>query len=134
MKEKILIVDDDRTYISQIAEILEREGYSVGFTTNPQMGYNMLESVQYDLIILDIHMPGVSGLEVLKELKETKTTKLIPVLMSTGDSTKNSVHQALQFGADDYIVKPIDIDLLLDKVFILLKMRAFVKKWGVLPR
>ena len=134
MREKILIIDDDRTYISQIAEILEEEGYLIGFTTNPQVGYTMLDSAEYDLIILDIHMPRITGLEVLKELKSSKTTKLIPILMSTGDSSKDSVQQAIQLGADDYIVKPIELDLFLDKVFVLLKIRNFVKKWGVLPR
>jgi len=134
MREKILIIDDDRTYISQIAEILEEEGYLIGFTTNPQVGYTMLDSAEYDLIILDIHMPRITGLEVLKELKSSKTTKLIPILMSTGDSSKDSVQQAIQLGADDYIVKPIELDLFLDKVFVLLKIRNFVKKWGFLPR
>ena len=134
MKDKILIVDDDREYISQLAEILEEEGYQVGFTANGQMAFNMLDSVTYDLIILDINMPRMNGMDVLKELKSTKSTRLTPVLMSTGDSSSDSVTRAIKLGADDYIVKPIDVDLLLDKVYVLLKIRNFIKRWGVMPR
>ena len=135
MKEKILIIDDDREYISQVAEVLEEEeGYSVGFTTNGYDAFNLLSVVKYDLIILDINMPRINGLDVLKELKETKTTKLIPVLMSTGDSSVDAVKNAILLGADDYIVKPLDVDMFLDKIYVLLKIRSFVKRWGVLPK
>ena len=133
MKEKILIIDDDREYISQLAEVLEEEGYQVGFTTSGLSAFNMLDSINYDLIILDINMPRMNGMEVLSELKSTKTTRLTPVLMSTGDSSADSVKQAVQLGADDYIIKPIDVDLFLDKIYVLMKIRNFVKKWGVLP-
>jgi len=135
MKEKILIIDDDREYISQIAEILEEEeGYSVGFTTDGYVAFDMLNAVTYDLIILDLNMPRISGMEVLKELKNTKTTRLIPVLMSTGDSSVEAVKKAIKLGADDYIVKPLDVDMFLDKIYVLLKIRSFVKRWGVLPK
>ncbi len=133
MREKILIIDDDREYISQLAEVLQEEGYLVGFTANGQMAFNMLDSTTYDLIILDINMPRMNGMEILKELKATKSTRLTPVLMSTGDSSTESVKRAIKLGADDYIVKPLDVELLLDKIYVLIKIRTFIKRWGVMP-
>jgi len=133
LKDRILIVDDDRQYIAQLAELLEDEGLEVGFATNGSDALKMVQAVLYDIIILDINMPRMSGLDVLKELKESKSTKMVPVLMSTGESDKETVVTAIKLGADDYIVKPIDSNVLFDKLYVLLKIRSFVKRWGVLP-
>ena len=133
MENRVLIIDDDIEYISQLAEILKEDAYKVGFARSAENGLEVLDSIDYDLIILDINMPRMNGFEVLEELKSNKRHRLIPVLMSSSDTHKESVLKSLTLGADDYIIKPIDADLLLDKVFHLMKIRNFIKKWGVLP-
>ena len=65
-------------------------------------------------------MPEINGFEVLKELKNSKIHKLTPILMSTSDSNKEVVLKTMKRGADNYIVKPINIDFLLNKVYILM--------------
>ncbi len=134
MENRILIIDDNAGFVSQVTEILQEEDYKVGFALNAKDGLNKLDAGNYDLVILDINMPEMNGFEVLEELKNSKTHKLIPVLMSTASANKEVVLKAMKYGADDYIVKPIDVDSFLDKVYILMRIRGFVKKWGVLPR
>lgn len=134
MENRVLIIDDDAHFVSQITEILQKEGYKVGFALNAKDGLTKLDVANYDLVILDINMPEMNGFEVLKELKSSKTHKLTPVLMSTSSSDKDIVVKAVHHGADDYIIKPLDVDSLLDKVYILMRIRSFIKKWGVLPK
>jgi len=134
IEDRILIIDDDSIFVSQLAELLHKEGYKVGFALNAENGIQMLTSTNYDLIVLDLYMPRVDGMELLKELKSVKSLSLIPVLMSTAEADKKVVIEALKNGADDYIIKPIDIDIILEKIRGLLKIRHFVKRWGVLPK
>jgi len=134
MQDKILIIDDDSVFVSQLTELLHKEGYKVGFALNAENGMKMLASTNYDIIILDLYMPRIDGMEVLKELKSTKSLSLIPVLMSTSEADRDIVLEALRIGADDYIVKPIDIDMILEKIYGLLKIKHFIKRWGVLPK
>lgn len=130
---KILIIDDDMKYISQLLEIFKEYDLKVGFSVNAPDALNILNSTSYDLIILDINMPIMDGFEVLEELKSSKTTRLIPVLMSSSDSNKESVLKAIKLGADDYLLKPVEEDILLDKVSSLFRIRDFVLRWGLLP-
>jgi len=133
-ESRILIIDDDATLVSQLVEILAEDGYRVGFALNAQDGLASLDTVAYDLIVLDINMPFMDGFDLLKELKSNKRHKLIPILMSTAEADRESVLKAIHLGADDYIVKPIDKRLFLHKIAELFKIRNFIKKWGVLPK
>lgn len=130
---KIFIIDDDLKYISQITKILSDYDLKVGFSVNAQDALDILATTSYDLIILDINMPRMNGFDVLKELKSSKTTKLIPVLMSSSDSDKESVLKAINLGADDYILKPVEEELLVNKMSDLLRIRKFILRWGLLP-
>ena len=133
-EDRILIIDDDSIFVSQLAELLHKKGYKVGFALNAENAMQMLTATNYDVIILDLYMPRVDGMEFLKEVKSIKSLSLIPVLMSTAEADKKVVIEALKSGADDYIIKPIDVDKILEKVRGLLKIRHFVKRWGVLPK
>jgi len=133
-ESKILIIDDDTQIVSQLVEILSKDGYQVGFSLNAKDGLQSLDNISYDLIILDIHMPIMDGFDVLRELKSSKSYKLIPVLMNTAEADKESVVKAIKLGADDYIIKPIQKELLLSKISELFKIRNFIKRWGVLPK
>jgi len=133
-ESKILVVDDNAEIVSQIVEILAKDGYKVGFTLNAKDGLKVLDTIDYDLIILDINMPRMNGFDFLLELKSNKRHKLIPVLMNTAEADKSSVVKAIKLGADDYIIKPINKKVLLEKVADLFKIRNFVKRWGVLAK
>ncbi len=132
MKNKILLIDDDSTFLGQAIEVLKKHNYTVGFTLYAKDTQNLLQEGNYDLIILDINMPIKDGFDILKELKSSKSFKLIPVLMSTSETDKDIVLKAIKLGADDYIAKPLDEEVLLRKVHDLLKIRNFIKRWGVL--
>ncbi len=134
MENKILLIDDDSSFLGQAIELLKKNGYKVGFALNAEDGLTMLRKIQYDLIILDINMPLKNGFDVLKDLKTNKSLKLIPVLMSTSESDKEIVLKAIKLGADDYIVKPLDEKVLLNKVHSLLKITNFIKRWGILAK
>ena len=133
-ESRILIIDDDATLVSQLVEILTKDGYKVGFALSAKNGLQSLDATEYDLIVLDINMPRMNGFDVLSELKSNKRHKLIPVLMSTAEADRESVVKAIKLGADDYVVKPINAELLLHKVSELFKIRNFIKRWGVLPK
>ena len=133
-ENKVLIIDDDMEFIQLIAEILDSKGYKVGFSLSAEDALKVLDAVDYDLIILDLNMPRINGFDVIEELKSNKRHKLIPILMSTADARKKSVLKAIQLGADDYIIKPVDEELFLEKIGFLFKIRNFVKRWGVLAK
>ena len=133
MENKILLIDDDSSFLGQAIEVLKKNKYKVGFALNAVDAFKILEKTQYDLIILDINMPIKDGFDILQELKVSKSYKLIPVLMSTSETQKEVVLKAIKYGADDYIVKPLNEEILLNKVYMLLKIRNFIKRWGIIP-
>jgi len=134
LENKILLIDDDSRFLGQAIELLKKNKYKIGFALNVEDAFKVLDKTKYDLIILDINMPFKNGLDMLKELKATKSYKLIPILMSTSESDKDIVLKTIKLGADDYIVKPLNEEILLSKVHTLLKISNFIKRWGVIPK
>ncbi|MCM8775650.1 MAG: response regulator [Candidatus Omnitrophica bacterium] len=125
MKKKILVVDDEKNILEPVREVLEEEGYLVDTVTN---GAKALEVYQrslakhpYDLILLDIVMPRVSGLEVLNSIRKNEeargvpTGKGVPIIMLSG-LRESWLNDSYQDGCNDYIIKPYDPDLLISKV------------------
>lgn len=111
MKNTILIVDDEVSYLELLKSILEQEGYeNVIAESNPLNVENILESQDVDLILLDIYMPEMSGLELLERIyaKQPK----IPVIIVTAVDDKNLAMKAVEFGAYEFIVKPPETDRL----------------------
>ncbi len=135
MAKVILLVDDEEVNRDLVKMCLEREGYEIVTAFD---GSNALEILEYrddiDLILMDMMMPRMSGFETIKNIKNRIKFRLIPIMALTGLSDKESVMNALKIGADDYVVKPFSVDELRQKVRILLKIREFVKRWGVLPK
>ena len=115
MNAKILVVDDDEITLTSIAEILLTEGYFVVEASNGADALNILEQDDIDLMLLDIMMPGMSGIELLQQIK--KVNPLCTVVMMTGYSSMSNVVDCLGNGAADYFVKPFrDIDSLVEAV------------------
>jgi DNA-binding response OmpR family regulator len=104
-KNKVLIVDDD-TFLSGIyATKLELEGFQVVTARDGEEGLKMAASEKPDIVLLDVLMPKLDGFETLKRLKQEDATKGIPVIMLTNLGQKEDIEQALEAGAQDYLIK-----------------------------
>lgn len=115
MQKNILVVDDEKDIVEMLQYNLEKEGYKVLTARN---GKQALEQVKrhVDLILLDIMMTEMNGLDVLRELKRTESTKSIPVLFLTAKSSEIDEVIGLELGAEDYIMKPISMKKLVARV------------------
>ncbi|HEY6951616.1 MAG TPA: response regulator transcription factor [Bacteroidota bacterium] len=115
MPKKILVVDDEKDIVEMLKYNLQKEGYKVLTAHN---GKEALERAQQipDLILLDIMMPVMDGLQTLKALKQKKETEAIPVLFLTAKGAETDEIVGLEIGAEDYIVKPISIGKILARI------------------
>ena len=118
---RILLVDDDRAFRISTAELLRQDGYEVATAAGgAEAGERMAED-RVDLLLLDVRMPRIGGLGVLEALR--LRGERVPVLMISGFGTIQTAVEALQLGADDFLTKPVDPDLLSRKVAELLERR-----------
>src|SRR5437588_6298316 len=118
---KILVVDDEAVLVETIAYNLEQAGYQV---TTASDGASALEAVRYetpDLIILDIMLPEMDGLEVCRQLRRESTTSTTPIMMLTAKGDEIDKVVGLEVGADDYVTKPFGRRELLARVRALLR-------------
>lgn len=113
---KILIVDDISKNIQMIANILKAEGYQMAFAQNGQSALEHAESVSFDLILLDIMMPGMDGYEICVKLKKDIRTRDIPVIFLTARTDTESILKGFETGAVDYVTKPFNSAELLARV------------------
>lgn len=114
MKEFILIVDDEPDILSTLKDVLEDEGYKTLGVTTGEEALSLVERELPDLVILDVWLEGIDGIEVLGQIKEKYPD--IPVLIISGHGTIETAIKAVKLGAYDFIEKPIDLDRLLLKI------------------
>lgn len=107
MQEKILVVDDETTLRIFLSDLLKERGYRVHVARNGQEGLRKFRQNEDDLVIADIKMPGISGLELLEMIKKERPGTA--VIIMTGYGTVQMANEATKRGADDYITKPFDI-------------------------
>jgi len=117
----ILLIEDNNEILENFTEYLELEGYKVLGASNGKRGVELAMKFIPDLIICDVLMPEMDGHEVLHVLLETSKTHEIPFIFSTSMSEKVDRNEALALGADDYIIKPFDMELLLKMIDTWLK-------------
>lgn len=121
MAQKILLVEDD-TKIARFIELeLVHEGYEVVKSFDGREGLSLAEQGQFDLMLLDIMLPGLNGLEVLRRLRRTSD---LPVIMLTARDAVMDKVSGLDSGADDYITKPFAIEELLARIRVVFKQRS----------
>jgi DNA-binding response OmpR family regulator len=111
---KVMLVDDEEDFTSALSERLELRGYSIMAVNNGAEALELFESDMPDIVVLDIKMPGISGIEVLKRIKSINST--IPVLLLTGYGSTEEGIKGMQLGASDYMMKPLNIDDLIKKI------------------
>ncbi len=114
MAEKILLVDDEQEYLDTLAERMRNRGMDVETTTSAEVALKQADKVSYDAIVLDLMMPGMDGLQVLRILK--KRNPDIQVILLTGYATLSKGIEAIKLGALDFIEKPADIKILTEKI------------------
>ncbi len=110
---KIMLVDDEERYLSTTSRLLERRGYDVVTASSGAEALDKLESSVIHVVILDVKMPGMDGMEILQAIK--RDFPLVEVIMLTGHGTLELAVEGLKAGAVGYFVKPADIDELIKK-------------------
>jgi DNA-binding NtrC family response regulator len=129
--DKILLVDDDQSMRYSLSRMLEGQGLLVSLARNGMEALERFDAEKPELVIMDIKMPGQSGLEVLQEIKE-RDPKALVILMTAFGTTETAI-EAMKFGAFDYILKPFDIPQMRGLVERALEVSRMMKKWVALP-
>jgi DNA-binding response OmpR family regulator len=112
--QSILLIEDNTHLLDNLAEYLEMEGYHIFSTNKGETGIELARQFIPDLIICDNPKPGIDGHEVLRSLITSSTTFEIPFIFSTTLSEPINKSEALVLGADDYLIKPFELEALLD--------------------
>jgi two-component system alkaline phosphatase synthesis response regulator PhoP len=121
MSKKILIIEDDKDIIELLKHYLEKENFVLKDASDGFSGLEKVKSENFDLIILDIMLPEMDGLEVCKELRGDPQTASIPIIMLTAKSEETDRIVGLELGADDYVTKPFSPRELIARVKALLR-------------
>lgn len=116
--KSILVVDDNEDIRNLLSLVLQKQGYEVFLAPGGAEALEIVKNNDLDLILLDVMMPGLSGLEVLSLIRENKNKKIseIPVMMITAASTVSDIDAAVEIGASAYIIKPFRNENLIEKV------------------
>src|SRR6478672_571600 len=120
---KVLVVDDYETNRRGLSALLKSASYNVVSASNGSDALEMVRRERPDLVVLDVLMPGLSGLDVCRELKRTAETCLIPVILISGAQGRQTVIDGLDAGADDFLTKPIDTEELYTRVRSLMRLK-----------
>ncbi len=118
-KIKILLIDDEEEFVTTLAQRLEFRGYETKTALDGQTGIDILAMDPYDIAIIDMMMPGINGIETLKQLKIILPN--MPVILLTGHGSTKSGMEGMHLGAFDYLMKPLDINDLIEKITSALK-------------
>ena len=113
-KFKILLVDDEEEFVESLAERLSIRDLGPDIVYNGEQALSFVQVQEPDVMVLDLRMPGISGMEVLSQIRKNHPD--IQVIMLTGHGNKDHEDQALRLGAFDYLEKPVDIDELVRKM------------------
>jgi DNA-binding response OmpR family regulator len=113
-RSTVLVIEDDPSIAEMLREILELDGYRVEWAPNGNAGLARVGATDVDLVLLDVMLPGVSGIQVCRRIREQDTR--LPVVMLTVLNLPDDHQAGLAAGADDYLTKPFDIDELLARV------------------
>jgi len=113
-RPRILLVDDEVAFANNLLKLLSKRGYDVVVVYNGADAVNMVGEKEFDVIILDMKMPGMDGIATLKEIK--KKAPLVEVVILTGHGSVESGIEGMQLGAFDFLMKPVSIDDLQEKV------------------
>jgi len=124
-RERIIAIEDEPDILEVVQYNLRREGYEVTGVENGEDGLNLVRKENPDLVLLDLMLPGMDGLEVCRRLKYEAATRSIPVIMVTAKGEESDVVLGLEVGADDYLTKPFGPRELVARVRAVLRRSTF---------
>lgn len=122
MKIKVLLVDDEKEFIRALAERLEVRDFNAETALDGYEAISKIKEQDFDVVVLDVLMPGINGIETLKEIKSIRP--LINVIMLTGHATVETAIEGMKAGAYDYLMKPTETNDLVDKITKAYKIKA----------
>jgi len=120
-KEHILVVDDEEDILELVRYNLAREGYEIVCAASGEESLKKAKSAPPDLIVLDLMLPGIDGLEVARQLKNDSKTSDIPIVMLTAKGEESDIVTGLEMGADDYLTKPFSPRILVARIRAVLR-------------
>ena len=120
-QKKILVVDDEKDIVELISYNLEQEGFAVIKAYDGQMAWERVKTAKPDLVVLDLMIPGIHGLEVCKLIRRDAATGTLPIIMLTAKSDQVDKILGLELGADDYITKPFNVRELIARIRAVLR-------------
>lgn len=124
---RLLVVDDNDLNREMLSRRLRRKGFEIQMAADGYAAMELIEKETFDLVLLDIMMPGISGLEVLENLRKRYSQPELPIIMATARVQSEDIVTALNLGANDYVTKPIDFNVLLARVDTHLKLKNLFK-------
>jgi two-component system phosphate regulon response regulator PhoB len=123
-RENILIVEDDKDILELLEYNLGREGYKTLGAETGEDGLKIAEKAAPDLVLLDLMLPGIDGLEVCRKLKAGSSTSDVPIIMITAKGEETDVVTGLELGADDYVTKPFSVQIVIARIRAVLRRRS----------
>ena len=123
-KHRVLIIEDDRSLSDVLSYNLEQSGYAVATAHDGQDGLNQALHITPDVIVLDLMLPVIDGLEVCRRLRSNAAMRDVLVVMLTAKSEESDQVIGLALGADDYVTKPFSVKILLERIKALLRRRS----------
>lgn len=134
MSQKIVVIEDEPDILEVIEYNLSREGYDVRSTRDGEEGLLLVRKETPSLVLLDLMLPGLDGLEVCRKLKEDAATRTIPIIMVTAKGEESDIVVGLGLGADDYVVKPFSPKELLARIRAVLRRGPMKEEQGLRER
>ncbi len=122
---RVLVVDDEPAVAEVLRRLLVKEGYRVDVCTDGQQALTTMPTVRPHLVLCDVNMPGITGIEVCRRLKQDPAYRLTPVVMVTGQAQRAARLEGLAAGADDFLAKPVDPQELLIRVRSLVRIKRY---------
>ena len=116
MSKKILLIDDDVLVLKTIRKLLSLQGYELFECKSAEDALVLIKKEAFDLVVTDIRMPGLNGIQMLGKMREDQRNKNLPVILITGYASEDAPLEAFRLNADDYILKPFNSDQLLASV------------------
>ncbi|HXM40509.1 MAG TPA: EAL domain-containing protein [Bryobacteraceae bacterium] len=120
----LLIVDDEESNRDMLSRRLQRQGFEVVLAEDGQQALDSIRRATPDVVLLDIRMPGMSGMEVLQAIRQDYSATQLPVIMVTAEGQSASIVEALRIGANDYITKPVDMPVVLARIRTVLSQKT----------
>ncbi len=126
MKKQILFVDDEQPVLDGLQRMLrsQRDTWEMLFVNDPETAWERMLEVEFDVVVSDVEMPGMTGLQLLKRIRRTGRTKDVPVVIMTGSEGRELKRQALDLGAADLLSKPIECEDLLARLHSVLRLKS----------